>query len=82
MATFTVIGENLFHSCNTKVPELSEIFVQRKFSAIQYMHICAKTSLPLSQSCRLYNMRKHTEIGTLLQQEGTITHTHVHVALL
>ena len=39
MATFTALGENFDYFCNTKVhvPGLGEIFVQRKFLAIQYV---------------------------------------------
>ena len=38
MATFTALAKNLFH-CNTKVAGLGEIFVQRKFCCIRYMHV-------------------------------------------
>ena len=36
MATFTALVK-IEYFCNTKVAGLGEIFVQRKFSAIQYM---------------------------------------------
>ena len=38
MATFTVLAK-VCSIDNTKVPGLSEIFVQRKFSAIQYLYL-------------------------------------------
>ncbi len=41
MATFTVLAKfySIEHFCNTRVARLGEIFIQRKFSAIQYKRI-------------------------------------------